>query len=43
MATLLGRRPEDYIVDSYRGLYLKYRDEAGIEGPDMLFDATNQA
>ena len=40
MATLLGRRAEDYIVDSYRGLYLKYRDEAGIKGPDMVFDAT---
>ena len=38
MATLLGRRPEDYIVDSYRGLYLKYRDAAGITGSDMLFD-----
>jgi len=38
MATLLGRRPEDYIVDSYRGLYLRHREEAGLKGPDMLFD-----
>jgi adenylate cyclase, class 2 len=39
MAKLLGRRPEDYIVDSYRGLFLQCRDAAGITGPDMLFDA----
>lgn len=38
MATLLGRRPEDYILDSYRGLYLKHRDAAGLKGPDMVFD-----
>src|SRR3954469_14916968 len=38
MATLLGRRAEDYVVDSYRGLFLKYREEAGLKGPDMLFD-----
>src|SRR5687768_8764678 len=31
MAKLLGRRPEDYIVDSYRGLFLKCRDAAGIK------------
>jgi adenylate cyclase class 2 len=39
MATLLGRRAEDYIVDSYRGLFLQYRDAAGIKGPDMLFES----
>jgi adenylate cyclase, class 2 len=38
-ARLLGRRPEDYIVDSYRGLFLKCRDAAGIKGTDMLFDS----
>ena len=38
MATLLGRRPEDYILDSYRGLFLKWRDAAGRTGADMLFD-----
>ena len=39
MATLLGRRPEDYIVDSYRGLFLQCREAAGIKGPDMLFES----
>jgi adenylate cyclase class 2 len=39
MAKLLGRRPEDYIVDSYRGLFLQCRDAIGIKGPDMLFDS----
>jgi len=38
MARLLGRRPEDYILDSYRGLFLQWRDAAGISGSDMLFD-----
>ena len=38
MARLLGRRPNDYILDSYRGLFLKYREAAGLEGPDMVFD-----
>jgi adenylate cyclase class 2 len=39
MAKLLGRRPDDYIVDSYRGLFLQCRDAAGIKGPDMLFES----
>ncbi|HYT68621.1 MAG TPA: class IV adenylate cyclase [Vicinamibacterales bacterium] len=38
MARLLGRRPGDYVLDSYRGLFLKYRDEYGLDGSDMLFD-----
>ena len=38
MARLLGRRPDDYILDSYRGLYLKYREAAGLAGPDMVFE-----
>ena len=38
MARLLGRRPDDYILDSYRGLFLKCRDAAGITGSDMVFD-----
>ena len=42
MARLLGRRAEDYIVDSYRGLFLKHRDEVGIKGSDMVFEATDQ-
>lgn len=36
-ATALGRTADDYIVDSYRSLFLRHRDEFGIVGPDMLF------
>jgi adenylate cyclase class 2 len=38
LAFALGRSPEDYIVDSYRALFLRYRDECGLTGSDMLFD-----
>jgi len=38
MARALGRRPNDYILDSYRGLFLKHRDELGLDGTDMVFD-----
>ncbi len=36
-ATALGRTTGDYIVDSYRSLFLRHREEFGIVGPDMLF------
>ena len=36
-AVAIGRGPGDYVLDSYRGLYLKYRDVLGLEGPDMVF------
>ena len=39
MAEALGRSEADYVVDSYRGLFLKYREEMGLSGPDMVFDA----
>jgi adenylate cyclase class 2 len=39
MAQLLGRSAEDYLVDSYRGLFMQHRDERGLTGPDMVFDA----
>jgi len=38
MARALGRRPNDYILDSYRGLFLKYRDEFRLAGTDMVFE-----
>jgi adenylate cyclase class 2 len=38
-AAVLGRSPADYIVDSYRALFLRHREECGGAGPDMLFDA----
>ncbi|HVD94295.1 MAG TPA: class IV adenylate cyclase [Vicinamibacterales bacterium] len=39
MAEALGRTPADYIVDSYRGLFLQYRDACGLAGTDMVFEA----
>lgn len=38
MSTALGRGPADYIVDSYRALFLKHRDGLGLSGSDMVFD-----
>lgn len=37
-AAALGRTPSDYIVDSYRGLFLQQRDGLGLTGGDMVFD-----
>jgi adenylate cyclase class 2 len=37
-AQAIGHGPEDYLLDSYRALYLKRRESFGLEGPDMLFD-----
>lgn len=39
MTRALGRTPSDYIVDSYRALFLQHRDARGLSGHDMLFDA----
>lgn len=39
MAEALGRSESDYVLDSYRGLFLKYREELGMSGADMVFDA----
>jgi adenylate cyclase class 2 len=41
MAAALGRKESDYIQDSYRGLFLKLREEFGISGPDMVFDESD--
>jgi adenylate cyclase, class 2 len=35
----LGRTPGDFVLDSYRGLFIKHRDEFGFPGSDMVFDA----
>lgn len=40
MAAALGRTPADYIVDSYRGLFLQLRDEFGLHGRDLVFAQT---
>jgi adenylate cyclase class 2 len=38
MADALGRSQSDYVLDSYRGLFLKYREQFGLNGTDMVFD-----
>jgi adenylate cyclase class 2 len=40
MTAALGRTPADYIVDSYRSLFLQHREELGLDGSDMVFDAS---
>jgi adenylate cyclase, class 2 len=35
----LGRRPSDYMLDSYRGLFLQYCTERGLPATHMLFGA----
>ena len=39
-AQMLGRGPGDYVLESYRGLFVRYCEQRGIEPTDMLFDAT---
>jgi adenylate cyclase class 2 len=41
MADALGRLQSDYIQDSYRGLFLRHREEFGLAGSDMVFDETD--
>jgi len=38
MAQALGKTADDYLLDSYRGLYLAYRERLGLDGGDMLFE-----
>lgn len=38
LAAALGCARSDYIVDSYRGLFLKMRDQLGLTGNDMVFE-----
>ncbi len=39
MAVALGRGPSDYVLDSYRGLFIEHRRRMGLPITDMLFDA----
>jgi adenylate cyclase class 2 len=39
MTGALGRTPADFVTDSYRGLFVKYRNEFGFAGNHMVFDA----
>lgn len=38
MATALARKPEDYVLDSYRGLFVKHCQRHGLPLTDMLFE-----
>jgi adenylate cyclase class 2 len=38
MTVAIGRTAEDYIVDSYRSLFLQHREQHGLSGSDMVFD-----
>jgi len=38
-AEALGKTPEEYVLDSYRGLFLAHREQFGLRGSDMVFDA----
>ena len=37
-ARVLGRTPQDYLLDSYRGLFMEHRRAHGLPTTDMLFD-----
>ena len=37
------RAPADYILDSYRALFLQYREQRGLDATDMVFDASDGA
>jgi adenylate cyclase class 2 len=38
MATALARTPGDYLLDSYRGLFVKHCERHGLPVTDMLFE-----
>jgi len=38
MTEALGRSSADFILDSYRGLFLQLRDRFGLRSSDMIFD-----
>jgi adenylate cyclase class 2 len=42
-AAALGRTTRDYILDSYYGLFVRYRDALGFRGTDMVFDEPDRA
>jgi len=37
MARAMGRNASDYLVDSYRALFLRRREQFGLTGADMMF------
>jgi adenylate cyclase class 2 len=39
IAQALGRSPSDYVLESYRGLFVRHCEQSGLSTRDMLFDA----
>jgi adenylate cyclase class 2 len=39
IAQALGRSPSDYVLESYRGLFVRHCEQRGLAARDMLFDA----
>jgi adenylate cyclase class 2 len=39
MTVALGRTPDDYIRQSYYSLFLEHREQSGVVGRDMVFEA----
>lgn len=37
MAEALGRTPTDFVLDSYRALFIKHREQFGLTGANMVF------
>ena len=37
MTAALGRTADEFILDSYRALFVKHREEYGLSGTDMVF------
>jgi adenylate cyclase class 2 len=37
MTMALGRTRSDFVLDSYRGLFIKHRSEFGLTGTNMVF------
>jgi len=38
MSEALGRGPSDYVLDSYRGLFVRYCQDLGVPVTNMVFD-----
>ena len=38
MTAALGKTPADFLLHSYRSLFLKYKEEHGLASADMVFD-----
>ena len=42
VAAAFGRGPSDYLLDSYRRLFVRHCEERGLPATDMLFDDNEQ-